>query len=494
MLFKVMCSHHIGLSSAVCESRVIPGSDLGSGSLPHPPRLGALPAVPRHPVRALALLRAVPRARAAGGAVAAPLQVLLRLPRRRRGQAGRCNAARAAAQQAQRCQCLQKVGVVGDSATARHVERGGPSVEPACRLCDHPCAVGATLQEQLNDCGVVVSRGVHERSEAGACGVAGRLKHRGGWLNSDSHNDKLLNVFDEEDVSEYPVNFPQLVRNARLARIADVRWASTEGERLVSGVAHLQLEDAVSKGQSARATELYGQILQQGADEHGITVSRRALAALAHTAPGAALAQLGPVAGSGAGPSGSGAATGMLAGGGASSMRDMDTTHKRRRPVEAVEEDASSDSDSGEKNGGDRNDNTDDSDDSESDDPDPDNTARHTGEMAAHAKGKAPETGAQKAAAARKQCQSSSSDSDADDPEQHEITATAILPRPARECAAWRSQYSRRRPGGRVSPWRCPCCQRCRAGSSHRRRRGRGLRGMVAWGGLLDGQPGVAHG
>ena len=61
---------------------------------------------------------------------------------------------------------------------------------------------------------------------------------------------------------------------------------------------------------------------------------------------------------------------------------------------EAVEEDASSDSDSGEKNGGDRNVNTDDSDDSESDDPDPDDTARHTGEMAARAKGKEPETGA----------------------------------------------------------------------------------------------------
>ena len=41
------------------------GSDLGSGSLPRPPRLGALPAVPRHPVRALALHGTIPRSGAA---------------------------------------------------------------------------------------------------------------------------------------------------------------------------------------------------------------------------------------------------------------------------------------------------------------------------------------------------------------------------------------------------------------------------------------------
>ena len=50
-------------------------SDLGAGSLPRPPRLGAIPAVPRHPIRALALLRTVTGAGAAGGAVAAPLEV-----------------------------------------------------------------------------------------------------------------------------------------------------------------------------------------------------------------------------------------------------------------------------------------------------------------------------------------------------------------------------------------------------------------------------------
>ena len=68
-------------------SRLVPGSNLGAGSLPRPPRLGALPAVPEHPVRALAPLAAVPRAAAAGGAVAAPLEVLL-LARCRHAQAG----------------------------------------------------------------------------------------------------------------------------------------------------------------------------------------------------------------------------------------------------------------------------------------------------------------------------------------------------------------------------------------------------------------------
>ena len=56
-------------------------SDLdGSGSLAHPPRLRALPAVPRHPVRALAVRPAVEvRAEGvpAGGASAAPLEALL---------------------------------------------------------------------------------------------------------------------------------------------------------------------------------------------------------------------------------------------------------------------------------------------------------------------------------------------------------------------------------------------------------------------------------
>ena len=52
-------------------------SHLGSGSPPRPPHLGALPAVSRHPVGALALRPAVVRAGAARGAPAAPLEVPL---------------------------------------------------------------------------------------------------------------------------------------------------------------------------------------------------------------------------------------------------------------------------------------------------------------------------------------------------------------------------------------------------------------------------------
>jgi len=63
---------------------LVPGSDFGSGSLPHPPRLGALPAVSRHPVRPLALLTAIVRAGTAGGAAGAPLEALCSARRHRR--------------------------------------------------------------------------------------------------------------------------------------------------------------------------------------------------------------------------------------------------------------------------------------------------------------------------------------------------------------------------------------------------------------------------
>ena len=108
---------------SLARAFLLPGSsDLGPSSLPRPPRLGALPAVPRHPVRALALFRAVPRARAAGGAVAAPLEVLL-LARRLRGQPGGRHAARAAAPPAQHRHCLREVRLL-PTPKARDVERG----------------------------------------------------------------------------------------------------------------------------------------------------------------------------------------------------------------------------------------------------------------------------------------------------------------------------------------------------------------------------------
>ena len=104
MLFHMMYSNLV--SATLRVSQLVPSSELGAGSLPRPPRLGALPAVPQHPVGALALLRAVPRAGAVGGAVGAGLEVLRRARarrrrrRRRRGEAGRRHPARAAAQQA----------------------------------------------------------------------------------------------------------------------------------------------------------------------------------------------------------------------------------------------------------------------------------------------------------------------------------------------------------------------------------------------------------
>ena len=57
---------HLGVSVLKLPSSYPGSSDLGAGRLPHPPRLGALPAVPR-PVRALALLPAVVRAGATAG-------------------------------------------------------------------------------------------------------------------------------------------------------------------------------------------------------------------------------------------------------------------------------------------------------------------------------------------------------------------------------------------------------------------------------------------
>ena len=130
------------LDAAVSRARqLVLGSDLGPSSLPRPPRLGALPAVPEHPAGALALLRAVPRARAAGGAVAAPLEVLLHA-RRLYGQAGGRHAARAAVPLAQHLQSLRKVGVVADAA-AREVKRGGPRVELEGRLGGGGGSVGA---------------------------------------------------------------------------------------------------------------------------------------------------------------------------------------------------------------------------------------------------------------------------------------------------------------------------------------------------------------
>ena len=63
--------------------QLVPGSKVGAGSLPRPPRLGALPAVPCHPARAQALLPAVVRVGAVGGAPRAVLAALLPARRRR---------------------------------------------------------------------------------------------------------------------------------------------------------------------------------------------------------------------------------------------------------------------------------------------------------------------------------------------------------------------------------------------------------------------------
>ena len=99
-LFSQMMYAHLRVSSIKHPDSSPARSHLGSGSLPRPPRLGALPAVPRRPVCALALRPAVVRAGAAGGAPAAPLEVPLPA-RRRRGQSGGRHPARAAAQQAE---------------------------------------------------------------------------------------------------------------------------------------------------------------------------------------------------------------------------------------------------------------------------------------------------------------------------------------------------------------------------------------------------------
>jgi hypothetical protein len=154
------------LDAAVSRARqLVLGSDLGPSSLPRPPRLGALPAVPEHPVRALALLPAVPRARTAGGAVAAALEMLL-LARRRLGQAGGRHAARAAAPPAEHRERLSK-GRAAVGLEARDVERGAQCADPSGD--DGGCigAVGATLEEQFGDAGVARKRGEHERSDAG---------------------------------------------------------------------------------------------------------------------------------------------------------------------------------------------------------------------------------------------------------------------------------------------------------------------------------------
>ena len=145
------------------------GSDLGSGSLPRAPRLSALPAVPRHPVRALAHLITIPRAAAAGRALAASPEVRL-LARRLRGAAGGRHAARAAAPPAEHRERLSNgraaVGEVGEE--ARDVERGVRfEVSAAGHAGGCLRAVGSTLQERLGDAGVARSCGVHERREAG---------------------------------------------------------------------------------------------------------------------------------------------------------------------------------------------------------------------------------------------------------------------------------------------------------------------------------------
>jgi len=147
----------------------VPGSYLGAGRLPHQPRLGALPAVPRHPIGALAHLITVPRAAPAGGALAAALEVFL-LACRLRGAAGGRHAARAAAPPTEHRERLSKVGVLA-GAEARDVERGGPRGVPVYHLCGELGAVGTPLDEHLRDVGAVPGRGIHERREAGPCVV-----------------------------------------------------------------------------------------------------------------------------------------------------------------------------------------------------------------------------------------------------------------------------------------------------------------------------------
>ena len=133
----------------ICAMWLVLGSDLSSGSLLRPPRLGALPAVPQHPVRALAPLAAVVRAGTAGGAAGALLEA-----RSRGGQARGRYAARAAAPLAESRECLRAAGVL-DGATARDVERGGPRGEPAGPAGGGIRAVGESLVEQPRDAGTV---------------------------------------------------------------------------------------------------------------------------------------------------------------------------------------------------------------------------------------------------------------------------------------------------------------------------------------------------
>jgi hypothetical protein len=131
------------------DSSQFAGIDLGVGSLPPAPRLGALPAVPRHPVRALAHHPAVVRAGAAGGTAGAALEVLPPSWHRRRQAGGRQaagrHAATAATHQAQHRQRLHKCGIVL-GATARNVERGGPRSDPLSGVRGYFRAVGALRQ------------------------------------------------------------------------------------------------------------------------------------------------------------------------------------------------------------------------------------------------------------------------------------------------------------------------------------------------------------
>jgi len=149
--------------------RLVLGS-VHSGRQLRPPRLSALRAVPRNPVGALALRPAVVRADGAGGAARAVLEAP-RLPaRRRRGQAGGRHPACAAALQAQHRERLYGCLVVPQACgvPAHDVKRGETRGVPVGRPGGCLGAVGASLQEQHGDAGVVPFRGAHERRHAGA--------------------------------------------------------------------------------------------------------------------------------------------------------------------------------------------------------------------------------------------------------------------------------------------------------------------------------------
>jgi hypothetical protein len=119
-----MHSHQVG--SILRASRQVPGSGLGSGSLLRPTRLGALPAVPRHPVRALAVQPAVVRAGGVGGAARAVFKTLPHARRRRRHACGR-HPARAAAHQ------------------AKHRQGGAAQLEMESKVCN--CFIISQVQE-----------------------------------------------------------------------------------------------------------------------------------------------------------------------------------------------------------------------------------------------------------------------------------------------------------------------------------------------------------